>query len=95
MSILDRALDEIESIQHYDGGPHSVYCYEANRIVREVAGEYEVEVAKEKARADAYEAIIKNLRLGITITGREDEAPEPIEPTLIDLDERIKEKEEQ
>ena len=73
MSILDRALDEISSIHHYDGGRHSVYCDEAKRIVREVAGGYEAEVAKEKARADAYEAIIKNLRLSISATGGEEE----------------------
>ena len=72
MSILDRAFNKIDSIKHHDSASYSVYANEARRIAEEIAGDYEVEVAKEKARADAYEAIIKNLRLSVAVTGGEE-----------------------
>ena len=73
MSILDRALDEIESAKRLVGYDYMIYDYDAKRIAMDVAAGYEAAVAREKARADAYEAVIKNLRLGITTTGREEE----------------------
>lgn len=73
MSILSRAFNKIDSIKHYDDARYAVYTYEAVGIVREVAGGYEAEIAREKARADAYEAIIKNLRLTPAATSGEEE----------------------